>query len=101
MTSKEAQKRSRQELGWNGTGSTNPREGSPRKDWHKRSRMWTTQNGILMIKGGCERQRVSYRNQMPTGKEEKENKEGRWSGAFLATLALRRDPPRFEKINKS
>ena len=54
-----------------------------------------------MIKGGCERQRVSYRNQIPTGKEDKENQEGRWLGAFLATLSLGIDLPRFEKINKS
>ena len=55
MTSKEAQKGGRQALGWNGTRSASPREGSPRKDWHKGSQMWTTQNGMLMIKGGHER----------------------------------------------
>ena len=36
-----------------------------------------------------------------SGKEEKENQEGRWPGAFPATLSSRRDPPHFEKRNKS
>ena len=69
MTSKEAQKGGRQELGWNGTGSTNPREGSPRKNWLKGSQTWTTKNGMLMIKGGRERRKVSCRNQMSMTKE--------------------------------
>ena len=69
MPSKEAQKGGRQELGWNGTGSTNPREGSPRKNWHKGSQTWTTKNGMLMIKGGRKRRKVSCRNQMSMTKE--------------------------------
>ena len=69
VTSKGAQKGGRQALGWNGTGSASPKEGSLRKDWHKESQTWITQNGMLMIKGVCERRRVSCRNQMPTTKE--------------------------------
>ena len=106
VTSKEVQKGGRQKLGWNGTRFANSKEGSLRKGWHKGSRTWTTQDGMLMIKGGCERWRVSSRNQMSMtkkkndgdnwwfrdqylmkkprtlGKEEKENQEGRWPEPF-------------------
>ena len=35
------------------------------------------------------------------GREKKENQEGRWLRAFLATLSSRKDPPHFEKRNKT
>ena len=56
-------------MGWNGIGFVNPREGSPRKDRHKGSWTWITQNGMLMIKGGHERRKVSCRNKISTTKE--------------------------------
>ena len=67
VTSEEAPKKKMASRSWAGIAQdlTPSRKGSPRKGWQRGARMWTTQNVMLMLKGGHKGRGMSYLNQMP------------------------------------